>query len=73
MTTNKKPWPKDGLYINELIDTLIDYYEKPNDSLTSTNEWKENMKNKMLKCKRAASNANVTTVDDLTEYLHERY
>ena len=73
MTTNKKPWPKDGLYINELIDTLIDYYEKPNDSLTSTNEWKENMKNKMLKCKQAASNANVTTVDDLTEYLHERY
>jgi hypothetical protein len=31
------------------------------------------LKNKLLKLKEAAANANVTTVDDLTMYLHERY
>ena len=63
--STRKPWPKDGLYINELIDTLIDYYEKPDDSLTSSGEWKENLRNKLLKLKQAAANANITTVDDL--------
>ena len=73
MIMNKKPWPKDGLYIDELINTLIDFYEKPDSSLNSSSEWKENLKNKLLKLKQAAANANVTTVDDLTIYLHDRY
>jgi|TARA_R110000765_G_scaffold76489_3_gene149902 hypothetical protein len=73
MIMHKKPWPKDGLYIDELINTLIDFYEKPDDSLNSSSEWKENLKNKLLKLKEAAANANVTTVDDLTIYLHDRY
>ena len=71
--SERKPWPKDGLYIDELINTLVDFYEKPDSSLTSSGEWKENMKNKLLKLKQAAANAKVTTVDDLTIYLHERY
>ena len=71
--STRKPWPKDGLYIDELINTLIDFYEKPDSSLNSSSEWKENLKNKLLKLKQAAANANVTTVDDLTIYLHERY
>ena len=71
--SERKPWPKDGLYIDELINTLVDFYEKPNNSLRSSSEWKENMKNKLLKLKQAAANAKVTTVDDLTIYLHERY
>ena len=49
MIMHKKPWPKDGLYIDELINTLIDFYEKPDDSLNSSSEWKENLKNKLLK------------------------
>ena len=73
MIMHKKPWPKDGLYIDELIDTLVNLYEKPDASLKSSSEWKENLKNKLLKLKQAAANANVTTVDDLTIYLHERY
>ena len=71
--STRKPWPKDGLYIDELINTLIDFYEKPDSSLNSSSEWKENLKNKLLKLKQAAANANVTTVDDLTIYLHDRY
>ena len=66
--STRKPWPKDGLYINELIDTLVDYYEKPD-----TNEWQVNMRNKLLTLKQAAANAKITTTDDLTDYLYERY
>jgi len=69
----RQPWPKDGLYISELIDALNNYYEKPNDSLTSSSEWQENMRNKLDALKQAAANARITTADDLTEYLHERY
>lgn len=69
----RKPWPKDGLYISELIDTLDAYYEKPDSSLKSSSEWKENQRTKLLKLKQAAANAKITTVDDLTDYLHERY
>ena len=43
---SKEPWPKDGLYINELIDALVDYYEKPDSSLKFSGEWKVNMRNK---------------------------
>jgi len=71
--STRKPWPKDGLYIDELINTLVNFYEKPDGLLKSSSEWKENMKNKLLKLKQAAANANITTVDDLTIYLHERY
>ena len=69
----RQPWPKDGLYISELIDALNNYYEKPNDSLTSSSEWLENMRNKLDALKQAAANARITTADDLTEYLYERY
>ena len=68
---SKKPWPKDGLYINELINTLVDFYEKPDASLKSSSEWKENLKNKLLKSKQAAANANVVTIDDLIEHLEK--
>ena len=67
----RKPWPKDGLYISELIDTLVNYYEKPDSSLKSSSEWKENLKNKLLKSKQAAANANVVTIDDLIEHLEK--
>ena len=68
---SKKSWPKDGLYINELINTLVDFYEKPDASLKSSSEWKENLKNKLLKSKQAAANANVVTIDDLIEHLEK--
>ena len=67
----RKPWPKDGLYISELIDTLVNYYEKPDSSLTSSGEWKENMKSKLLRSKQVAANANVVTIDDLIEHLEK--
>ena len=71
--STRKPWPKDGLYVSELIDVLIDFYEKPDDSLTSSNEWQTNMRNKLFTLKQASANAKITTVDDLTDCLHERY
>jgi hypothetical protein len=67
----RKPWPKDGLYISELIDTLDAYYEKPDSSLKSSSEWQENQRTKLLKLKQAAANANVVTVDDLVEHLEK--
>ena len=67
----RKPWPKDGLYISELIDTLTDCYEKPDSSLKSSSEWKERQKTKLLRLKQAAANANVVTVDDLVEHLEK--
>ena len=67
----RKPWPKDGLYISELIDTLVNYYEKPDSSLTSSGEWKENMKSKLLRSKQVAAAANVVTIDDLIEHLEK--
>ena len=72
--STRKPWPKDGLYINELIDTLVDYYEKPDTRVSlRDNGWQVNMKNKLLTLKQAAANAKITTTDDLTNYLYERY
>ena len=68
----RKPWPKDGLYVSELIDTLVDYYEKPDSSLTSSSEWKENMKSKLLRSKQVAAAANVVTIDDLIEHLENK-
>ena len=68
----RKPWPKDGLYISELIDTLVNYYEKPDSSLTSSSEWKENMKSKLLRSKQVAAAANVVTIDDLIEHLENK-
>ena len=68
----RKPWPKDGLYISELIDTLVNYYEKPDSSLTSSGEWKENMKSKLLRSKQVAAAANVVTIDDLIEHLENK-
>ena len=67
----RKPWPKDGLYISELIDTLDTYYEKPDSSLKSSSEWKENMKSKLLRSKQVAAAANVVTIDDLIEHLEK--
>ena len=67
----RKPWPKDGLYISELIDTLVNYYEKPDSSLKSSSEWKENMKSKLLRSKQVAAAANVVTIDDLIEHLEK--
>ena len=67
----RKPWPKDGLYVSELIDTLVNYYEKPDSSLTSSGEWKENMKSKLLRSKQVAAAANVVTIDDLIEHLEK--
>ena len=66
------PWPKDGLYINELIDTLINSYEKPDGLLKFSGEWKENLRNKLLNLKQEAANANVVTVDDLIEHLKKK-
>ena len=71
--STRKPWPKDGLYVSELIDVLIDFYEKPDDSLTSSNDWQTTMRNKLFTLKQASANAKITTVDALTDYLHERY
>ena len=67
----RKPWPKDGLYISELIDTLVNYYENPDSSLKSSSEWKENMKSKLLRSKQVAAAANVVTIDDLIEHLEK--
>ena len=69
---SKEPWPKDGLYINELIDALVDYYEKPDSSLKFSGEWKVNMRNKLFTLKQASANANILTVDELIDYLHDR-
>jgi hypothetical protein len=70
--STRKPWPKDGLYINELIDTLVNFYEKPDGLLTSSGEWKENLKSKLLNLKQVSAGANVVTVDDLIEHLKKK-
>jgi|TARA_R100001530_G_scaffold121454_1_gene88919 hypothetical protein len=60
-------WPTDGLYIDELIDKLLKKFKKPRSG------YQDNMKSKLLKLKQASADANITTIDDLTDYLHERY
>ena len=59
-------WPADGLYINELIDKMLKKFKTPRSG------YQEGMRSKLLKLKQAAANANILTVDELIDYLHQR-
>ena len=59
-------WPADGLYINELIDKMLKKFKTPR------SVYQESMQAKLMKLKQASANANILTVDELIDYLHQR-
>ena len=59
-------WPTSGLYINELIDKMLKKFKAPR------NGYQEGQQAKLIKLKQAAADANILTVDELIDYLHER-
>ena len=59
-------WPADGLYINELIDKMLKKFKAP------CCPYQEGQQSKLIKLNQAAADANILTVDELIDYLHER-
>ena len=59
-------WPTNGLYINELIDKMLKKFKSPRHG------YQEGQQSKLIKLKQAAADANILTVDELIDYLHER-
>ena len=65
-TLEKGEWPKDSMTCVDLIDATIEHYGKPESNYNYVTL------SKLNNLKAALSQANILTIDELTEYITRR-